>query len=241
MEEKELIKRIQLLKNVKPNKNWVIFVKSQIFEFDAFAVSAVEGNNYKEKILSVLRRFLPNAYRGRLAYALAALLFVVLGFGMWYNVPITEYSSEQSKLVINGRSDDRTNDVKATIEDFNKKSQNLAQIVKDNPTDKKRVLAVKEVKAAAKSLTDFIQKKPSLIKEVALELKNNKTFLVLDKDEADLKEASDLLYKTLDEQMIKDLENATLTEEQQNSLQEIKILYAQEKYSQALEKILLIP
>ena len=58
----------------------------------------------------------------------------------------------------------------------------------------------------------------------------------------DLSENSDVkdLYQTVVQSQIADLEKSTLTDDQANILIEIKSLYDQGKYNDALEKILLI-
>ena len=55
-----------------------------------------------------------------------------------------------------------------------------------------------------------------------------------------LKVSSDDLYKTIDEQIITDLSQVTLTQSQQESLKEIKDLYNKGEYSLALENIFML-
>ena len=90
-----------------------------------------------------------------------------------------------------------------------------------------------------KSLADEINSNPGVAKKVAVELKNSGTLASLEGG-VELKEVSGDLYKTIDSQVIEDLEKTTLTQEQQQMLNEVKDLYDQGKYLEALEEILLI-
>ena len=224
MTEEQLIFKLRGLKDITPRKDWVLLVKTKILE------SRVMQENLEEK---VSRGTFANVFqvitRPQLSYAFALLLFVAAGFlGITYFVPQnTQPTPDPAALVA----------VKNDVEIFKAKSQNLAQAMKSNSQDVP--LAVEEVKEVAKSLTTAIEKDPGLAKEIALEVNNNKTYLEGGEAE-DLKETSDALYKTIDEQMIQDLENTTLTDSQQEALLIIKNLYEQGKYSHALESILLL-
>ena len=242
MTEKELISKLKDLNSIKPRKEWVFSVKMQILGSGGNVVP--DKATYKERLFDGFKSLYPLSYQRKLAYSFSVLMLTfvgVLGFAQ-YTVPgdvlfSVKKITEQGQASLTGESE-----IKASVENFKKRSQDLAEIVK-NKKETNIPSAVQEVKDAAKSLTDALQKDPKLAKEIALEIKENKTFLDLSgeaKIEADIKEASDILYKTIDAQMIADLEATTLTEEQQVLLEEIKDLYSQDKYSDALEKILLI-
>ncbi len=221
MTEQELISRLQSLKQIKPRENWVVFAKSKIFE-----VKPAKSSVFSEIMGSIFQR--------KVAYAFAAFLFVVAGlFGfMNYGLPTKTIDIQVAK-----QSQENLVAIKSSVEDFKVKSKNLSQIAQSNPKDIK--LALKEVKEAAAELTNAIKNDPTLAKEVALEINNNKTYLDI-QGGGDLKETSDILYKTIDEQMIEDLEATTLTESQQEALSIAKGLYEEGKYSNALESILLL-
>ena len=237
MTEKELISRLQTLKQIKPRKDWVILAKNQILGLSAkaesnfFKAKATINNkpNYREVLLNIFRM----SFQRKFAYTLGAFLFIVLGvFGFInYSLP------GDQNLKVAKESPAALVAIKNNVEDFKTKSKNLSEIAKFNPKD--IPLAIKEVKDAAKEITDAVQKDPKLAKEIALEVNNNKTYLnVVEAD--DLKETSDILYKTIVEQMIKDLENTILTESQQETLKTIKDLYNEKRYSNALESALLL-
>lgn len=229
MTEKELIKKISLLKEIKPKEEWVFFTKRKILQIPSFTPPQ---KSILENFWQSVQEFFSVGISRKLAYALPVLFLIFLGvFGLtWYNVSIFDTSKS---LTYSG------NDIMITVKNFKDKSQNLAKIIKNNPTDDRKILAIKEIKEAARNLTDVIQKNPALTKEIALELKDNKDLLSLDSG-SDVKEASDSPYRTIDGQMFKDLNKTTLTQDQQNALNEAKNLYEKENYYEALEKILLI-
>ena len=173
-------------------------------------------------------------FQRKVAYAFASFLFVAVGlFGvMKYGFPEKSINVQMSV-----QSQENLVAIKSNVEEFKAKSKSLSQIAQSNPQD--FTLAVKEVKEAAKGLTDAIKNDPALAKEVALEINNNKTYLDIQGGE-DLKATSDELYKEIDSQMIEDLENTTLTESQQEALNIAKDLYEKGKYANALESILLL-
>ena len=239
MAEKEIISKIKRLKEIKPREEWVSFAKSEIFNKEEI-FTPVRANFSSETFLS---RMIKSPFQKRFAYALASFLFLaagLIGF-VRYMFPGSESNltagialQQDSDLVNNDNSD--LFSVKSNIEVFKENSQSLAELAKSNPTEVP--MAVEKVKAAAKDLTDAIQKDPKLAKKVALEV-GNKTLLDVTGGNS-IKEASDSLYKEIDKQMIKDLEGATLTDEQENTLSLAKDLFEKEDYSGALENILLI-
>ena len=78
---------------------------------------------------------------------------------------------------------------------------------------------------------------PKTLKEIANSLKT-----LADVPGTDLSENQDVkdLYQTVTQSQIADLQKTTLTDEQKKTLAEIEDLYAQGKYADALEKILLL-
>jgi len=231
MEDKQLISKFQVLKGIKPRKDWVVLAKSEIFNNNANVIDnkVINKITYKETLAYIFN----SVFNRKFAYGLAAFLFIVAGiagFSMKYNlINDAEKAAKESTaaLVL----------IKDNVETFKEKSQNLIDVVKNRPQDFS--LAIKEVNDAAKNLTEAIEKDPKLAKGVALEIRDSATLLSI-VSESELEKTSDILYKTIDEQMIKDLDKTILTEEQQEVFNEAKALYGQGKYSDTLEKILLI-
>ena len=150
-------------------------------------------------------------FQKKFAYVAAAFLFVVSGlFGFVNVLPNNE------SLKVSDQSSASLSNIKGDI--------NVSS-------------TIKEVESVVKSLTSAIQKNPKIAKDVAIELKNNGTLAYLNGG-IELQETSDILYKTITEQIIEDLENTTLNESQQDIFSDIKTLYDDGRYSEALEKIL---
>lgn len=236
MTEKELISKLQTLKQITPRKDWVFSVKMEMFGENAVAPKVAAEPRYKK----IFGNIFSITLQKKLAYSFATLLLMfagVFGFAQYTlpGDPLFEVKkiTEHSQSALTGESN-----VKSNVETFKKRSHDLAEVVKNNK-DGNKASAVKEVKDATKSLAAAIEKDSNLVKEVALEIRNNQTLLAV-LGEEDLKESSDILYKAIDSQMIADLEKITLTEEQVKMLEEIKVLFKEEKYLEALEKILLI-
>ncbi len=235
MTEQELISKLQSLKKITPSRQWAFSLKMQLLD-QATPIKTTPAFNLGRS----LSRALATLTQPKLAYAFAVMLFAVVGtFGFaQYTLPgdmlfSVKRITEQSQLTLNGESE-----IKNSVQTYKKRSQDLAAVVKNNKQENKQ-FAIQEVNDAAKSLTEAIAKDPALAKDVALELKQEGTFAVIEGG-ADVKESSDILYKTIDEQMISDIEKTTLTESQKKIFQEVKNLFAEEKYAQALEKIFTI-
>ena len=229
MEDSKLIFKLQQLKQIKPRKEWAVLVKNQIFENNISDVTS------KATYASLLPNIFKAYFGKRLVYSLATLLFIisgVVGF-VRYGVLNVKVSQKSIASLSSTESPLKNSDV----EELKLKSQNLINVTKNKPQD--FALAIKEIKTAANNLTEAIEKNPKLAGEVAMEVKNNGTLLSI-VSETELEQASDALYKVIDEQMIKDLEKTTLTEDQKITFDEAKDLFEQAKYSDALEKILLI-
>ncbi len=234
MNEKQLIEAIRELKEIKPRQEWVSLVKSQILPNKTWSI----GN-----ILTYLPQI--NEQR-RLAYAFATLVFIIVGmFGFaQYTVPgdllfsvkkITE-SQDPFQIAYN-------------------RSEELVQILKENKTQN-IAPAVGEFKAsisgAAKDLVLSLTQDPKVtpnkksLKEIAAEVKkiqdNQKQLETLGIDISKTEEAKeyDNALASLVKNQIEDLEKSTLAESQQKALIQAKDLYSQQKYSDALEEILLI-
>src|SRR3989344_618467 len=229
MEDSKLIFKLQQLKQIKPRKEWAVLVKNQIFENNISDVTS------KATYASLLPNIFKAYFGKRLVYSLATLLFIisgVVGF-VRYGVLNVKVSQKSIASLSSTESPLKNSDV----EELKLKSQNLINVTKNKPQD--FALAIKEIKTATNNLTEAIKNDPKLAGEVAMEVKNNGTLLSV-VSETELEQASDALYKTIDEQMIKDLETTTLTEDQKIIFSEAKDLFEQAKYSVVLEKILLI-
>ena len=252
MTEKELINQLKGLKEIKPRKEWALLLKSQIFEgaqpASAESLSmARKLENWKiGKLIENLKFKIENSFfelkiQKRLAYAFATLALLIAGtFGFaQYTMPgdllfpikkIAEQTQQDALQVAYNRSED------------------LVQIVKENKTQNLDS-AIYEFKSsmvdAAKKLTQDLAKNSDndSIKLAIAEVKkiqdNQKQLETLGINIGEAKDLDNVLALLVQDQ-IESLDEATLTDKQQEELSDIKDLYSQEKYSEALEKILLI-
>lgn len=243
--EEQLIGQIKTLKEIKPRKEWVSLLKSEIL------ISNSKTNETKDKIenlnfgfWNLFRNFDLGfrIYSKRLVYAFATLAFVIVGLvGFARNTvpgdllfPIKRLA-EQSQASLTGQTK-----LSQDVANLNSRINDLAQVTKEG---KKNSIpsAISEVRANAsvlsKNLKDNPVKNQQTLKEIAASLKT-----LADVSGTDLTANEDVkdLYQTVVESQIIDLRKTSLTDEQKETLKEIEDLYNQEKYSEALEKILLI-
>ncbi len=216
MENQQLIAKLKELKNISPRKEWVVLSKIQILGASA---------SYTSMPAAIFGRVFQRKY----AFAFAALAILMAGSLGLAQLPGNSGIPVASPAALV--------EAQNNVAEFKIKSKELASVAKGDP--KSLAEAEDSVKASAKQLTKIIQKEPGVAKEVALEINNNKTYLDV-KGSAELKATSNDLYKTVAGQMIEDLEKASLTESQREALDIAKGLYAKEKYTDALESILLL-
>jgi len=240
MNQNELVETIKQLKEIKPRKEWAILLKSQILN----SASAEQVRVVKipaEKRVGIMDVISGVLFQKKFAYASATLVFLVIGvFGFArYTMPgdlfypvkkIAEQTQSPVQVAYN-------------------RSEDLVKVVKENKTQN-LTPAITEYKAsisdAVKNITDSLAKDTDKksVEEIVSEVKklqeNQKQLETLGVNLGDEKEMSELdgILAQIVENQIADLEETTLTEEQQTTLAKIKDLYSQEKYSEALEEIL---
>lgn len=228
MTEKELIQKLQLLKQIKPNQEWVFLVKNQILQKSpALQPVKAEFASTSSSIFKVI-------FGKQLAYSVVAFLFIMTaGFlgvmkGVFPGEPTTTTTvvEDDTPAVVA---------VRGSVEEFKDKSKTLSSLAKSQP--EALPTAMKEIEDAAKELTVAVQNNPTLAKKIALEINNNKTYLV--EVSPGLKAATNTLYGTLVEQLIKDFHGMTLTPAQQETVSKIKALHEGGDDLNALENALL--
>jgi len=233
--EEQLIQSLEQLEEIKPRKEWAILLKSQILVKSDLTKSKIGIwdliRNSKSEMLNLRR----------LAYSFAALIFVVVGiFGFArYTVPgdllfPVKKIAEQSEAALTGQTG-----VKQNVAVLNNRINDLVQVTKEG---RKNSIpsAISEINTNASELTKNLKINPpdsQTVKEIANTLKT-----LADVPGTNLSGSADLkdLYQTLVQSQINDLEKSTLTDNQQKTLDEVKNLYDEGKYTDALEKILLI-
>lgn len=232
MTEEKVIVKLRELRQIKPKGDWVLLAKNQLFEEKKFPELRTQKVLPQKTMFTGISAVL---FQKKFVYAFSAMSLVLIGL-----VSAVQYSLQDNGGNIAKESPAALVAIKSNLETFKEKSKNLADVAKNNTNDVP--LVIEEIKQVAKEITNALEKDPKLAKEIALEVNNNKTYLDISTVEgsSELKETSDILYKTIDEQMIKDLEGATLNESQQETLKVIKDLYQQKRYANTLESILLL-
>lgn len=236
--QKQVIEQIKELKTIKPRPEWVVLAKSQVFNGEPVE-RVIQNPVRKASIFGVIKS---SVLHRKLAYSFVTLAFIfvgLVGFAQ-HTMPgdllfpikrITEQSqaaltgqtaSKQSAATLNKRINDlalaakegRKSNIPSTISEINNQASELTKDFKNNLiTDQE---TVKEIAASLKTLAD-----------------------VPGADLTDIPEVKDL-YQVVVENQIADLEEATLTEEQAEALVQVKAFYEEERYIEALEKILMI-
>jgi len=153
----------------------------------------------------------------KLAYVFALLLFVVAGiFSFPGNAPVDNQAVIKKNVVA------------------------LSNVVNDLAKQGKTDSVINGIKTNALELARNLNANPAdpdVMKGVAVSLKTLANISGVDLSlDADIEN----LYQTVVKNQITDLEKSTLTDEQKVKLAEIKELYNNKKYAEALEKILLI-
>jgi ABC-type antimicrobial peptide transport system permease subunit len=229
MTEQQLISKLQELKQIKPRKEWVFSVKMQLLDNQHASRKPViaQHTGFVSQIMNSL-------YQRKLAYSLVTFSFVVAGvFGFMFisnNIDNAQHVSADTAAQVA---------VKSSVEQLKVKSQNLAQAI-TGAKDESIPTAVKEVQDATNQLKDSLAKTPHVAKDVALAINNNNKAYLDVVSQPDVKKASEDLYKTIDDQMIKDLKSETLSDDQKRGLKAVEDLYDKGDYSDALVNILMI-
>lgn len=245
MTEQQLISRLQELKQIRPRKEWVVLSKMNILRDSIIESNIGRGGIVKPVYHWNFPGVLILMRQKKLAYSFAVLLFIFAGvagllkYGLLQNIQNVRVAGQSQVSVVAETA------LKDNVEDFKIKSKNLSQMSLSNPEDIS--VALKEVKNVAREITDAIKKDPELAKAVALDINNNKTYLNIvsgDDLQGSLDELNELdeLYKTTVKSVIEDLDKnkTNLTESQREALKIAKGLYEEERYTDALESILLL-
>jgi len=238
MTEAELIKKIQILNQIEPRKDWVDFTKKRIL--------GVKEEKRWDVIFSVFPRLFP-ALKPAFAIMGIALIFVVTS-GFAQNALPGDFLYSFKKLTEKSHAIflSENEKPKAQLELTNKRLEELAKIAQTNQTQK-LAPAINEFQAstveAAKNLAKVAksEKNSKIVKEVVIQTqkleeqkKNIEALGIVVGESEELNSA----LKELVEREIKDTENKSLSEEQEKVLESAKSDFESEKYSEALTKII---
>ena len=249
MLEKDLIKKIKELKQIKPKQEWVISCKEEII-----GKSPTTKERFSAAISDVFYVF---NYRQILKPALATALFAGFLIGVFTMAQNTLpgdflYSAKKitEQIKLSFTSEQEKPKVQLAI--TNKKLQELTEVAEAN-LGKNLAPAIEEVKhsiaEAAKNLPqpkeieDAVKIKQEITK-LSESTQEIKTYGVItddiDKELGVLEKNYEENLQPIVEREIQNLENQTLTEAQEELLSEAKVYLEDGSYSQALEKIWLL-
>jgi len=240
MEEKELIGKIRGLRQIKPNRDWVSLTKSQILGEEKIELTPFSLSSVGYCLRLILGR--------RMAYLGLVVIFILFGL-----LGFAQNSLPGDPLYSIKKITERAQTVFVAEEDLprvqlelaDKRLEELARVAQENRV-KNLSSAINETKASISEANKNLAKasSPAEVKKIVDEIEEkaqviNQTLGVAFGEEeiGELRQNSDKLYA---EYLISDLETRTLTEEQQEILEEAKELYEAGDYSGALEKILIL-
>ena len=230
--ETELIQKIKELKGIEPKKEWVFLTKKEILgdEFSVPRIFRVFENIFSYK------------------YALSSLIVIFLAGGVFVSAqqalpgdllyPVKK-ATEKARLVFASKEQQPN----IQLEYANERLESLVKAAQEKKVEKLAPL-IEEYQAniseAAKSLGEVKKTEVKEIVEKTKQIEENKKKaeslgVVIEEP----KELNDALAKLVETQ-IKDLEQNSLSPEQEKIFEEVREEYKEGKYSQALEKILIL-
>jgi len=232
MDEKTLIGKIEILRQIRPRKNWVVLTKKRILG---------EERTLAGLFLDSLRVFQGLFFQYRLALASLVLLFVLGG-----TFAFAQKSLPGEPLFVIKKMTEKTRAVfvaenerpKVQLELANKRLEDLAKIAETNDV-RKLAPAIDEFQANVSEAAKNLTKAKTVGKDIILqtqELEKNKEKIEKTLATQIGTEELENVYKDLAEQQIKDLENSSLTESQEKILEEAKEYFEAGDYSNSLIK-----
>lgn len=239
MNEKELISKIRLLREIKPSQDWVVLLKQQVLE----EVSVEKKTSIFEFLPRLIFQYNKLAFASLLVFAIVTGAFTFAQNSLPGDpVYILKKITEKSRAVFVSEE----NLPKVHLEFANKRLEELNKIAETNQV-KKLAPAISEFQAnisqAAKNLIQATSSRPEALKGIVEETQklneNRKKIEALGVVIGETEEWDNALSQLV-EREIKDLETRTLTDSQKDILVKIKDDIEQGRYFEALEKILLL-
>jgi hypothetical protein len=229
MTEKELIQEIKKLKQIKPEKEWVVLTKRQIL-----------GSDQKSGIFEIFSPIFKPAFASVVTLGLLMGIFVFAQNALPGEplYPLKKITERAQAFFVAPKDQP-----KLELEFTEKRVEELNQIVQKNEV-KKLASAVKEVKESISQTTKMLITPQKIDKEIVEKTKKireniENTEKVLATQILTEKE-KEAIYKIEVEYLIEDLEKRTLSPEDQEIFEKAKADYKEGNYSEALTKILIL-
>jgi len=237
--EKQLISKLQELRQIKPSNHWVVFTKEHVFGKEKTSPELSFISFIKE--IQKGERFV---FRHKPAFAFALTAVILIGvFGFAQNSVPGEMLFQLKKITENGTAVfvSEKDHAKHNFEMAGKRLDDLTKIVQENEV-KNLASAINEYQESVFKAAGGLAEMES-VKEIVSEIKKleekEEKIKSLGIEIGESEEMHSALAKIV-EMEINDLEEKTLSEEKQEILAEAKQDYEARNYSQALEKILLL-
>ena len=238
MNEAELIKKIQELKQIKTRKDWVVLTKRELFR--------QETVSDRDRVSVILEIFpwLFRHYKPALATFVFLGILVVAAFSFAQNALPGDSLYSLKRISEEGRIAfvSEENKPKAQLELANKRLEELTKVAEAKQTQK-LVPAIEEFQASISQVAKNLEKPKKLTKGIVDQTKkledNKQKVEALGILIGETKELDNALSQLV-EREIQDLESRTLSEEKVELLRQAKEDLEAENFSTALEKILLI-
>jgi len=247
MNDKQLIAKLQELKQIKPSKDWVVSLKKEIIgEQPKFGSPAYAKASVGRQILTIFEVLPKVLFQKKLAYAFAFCLVVLIGmFGFAQNTlpgdllfPVKKIAEQSQGALLSGVEQSKYN-----LDIANRRLEDLANIIKTNRTGN-ITPAIQEVKETVNEIAKNMPSNPddftgiaTRVQKIQQTKREVETLGVIMLQESET--LNDALAPLVGNE-IESLEKTTLNETQQQTLTEIKAHYTKGEYTAALEKILLI-
>jgi hypothetical protein len=217
--EREIIEKIRLLKQIKPEKKWVFLTK--------------------EKILGKEPIFFPF-----LKPAFAGLLFILILFGLSFTSLPGEPFYLIKKIIERGQTVfvPEEEKPKLELELANKRLEELSKIAERNDV-KKLAPAINEAKESVAQATKNLVKSKKVDREIVkktLELEKKKQEVEKVLGTKITEEGTEDPTKLVAKYLIEDFENRSLTEDQKQILEKAKEYFENGDFAKVLELLLLI-
>jgi len=229
MDEKELIRQLKVLREIKPRKDWVVLTKSRILD---------------EGLEAVPKRYTSLFFGYKLAWAPVISVLIIIGlFGFAQNTVPGDFLFSVKKVTESVQVGFTSQAEKPNVhlKLANKRLEDLSKITRADqlaPTiEEFQDSFAQAAEELAKIDVNVTSSDPMFVRELANQMqeleKNKKEVRACGIEVGDTEKLENIIIAYL----IKDLESRTLTEEDQELLEEAKIYYEAGNYSGALEKI----
>lgn len=230
MEEKQLIKKLETLKAIKPNQNWVVLTKEEIMKKEPVIKSE---NNWAFLFSRPIKRpALVYAFRGTLV-----VMILLVGVLFYMNYLSSQTSQIFSNLFkSNGPENEKIiasiSEIKTNLEKINLSLTNLENI--KNPKDALTMTGV--IKATA-------ERNKELVEDMKKSSDSQKVYASLGEIEdtlGDINKKSYAVQKEIVEKIFEDLKGRSLSDENKERLDKAIEYYQEGKEDEAIILIIRI-